>query len=195
MPAVEAAGFEARLAPGESLRTGPADAPDGTDGSAGGSRGELRLSVEGMTCASCSGAVRRALEVVPGVQSAAVSLATNSAIVRLMPAQALSGAGDATDGARQVGTRGAITLRHLVQVVEAAGFEAGPAGGSSEERLEAAAREHNVALWGWASRLAIAACLAVPVFVLSMIPMDTAAGRVLYRGCFGLDRLPVGHVV
>jgi Cu+-exporting ATPase len=40
------------------------------------------LNVEGMTCASCSGRVEKALKKVPGVLSASVNLATNQAVVR-----------------------------------------------------------------------------------------------------------------
>ncbi len=39
----------------------------------------LSLPVEGMTCASCVGRVERALKAVPGVQTAAVNLATERA--------------------------------------------------------------------------------------------------------------------
>ena len=42
---------------------------------------ELDLSIGGMTCATCSGRVERALRKVPGVQSATVNLATESARV------------------------------------------------------------------------------------------------------------------
>jgi Cu+-exporting ATPase len=40
------------------------------------------LAVEGMTCASCSGRVERALRKVPGVLEASVNLATNEAQIR-----------------------------------------------------------------------------------------------------------------
>ena len=43
----------------------------------------LQLPVEGMTCASCSARVERALRKVPGVQEVSVNLATESAAVRL----------------------------------------------------------------------------------------------------------------
>ncbi len=39
----------------------------------------ISLSVEGMTCASCVGRVERALKATPGVTSAAVNLATETA--------------------------------------------------------------------------------------------------------------------
>ena len=41
----------------------------------------VELAVEGMTCASCVGRVERALQAVPGVQSAVVNLATGSTMV------------------------------------------------------------------------------------------------------------------
>ncbi|MCW5619597.1 MAG: copper-translocating P-type ATPase [Burkholderiales bacterium] len=41
----------------------------------------LRLQIEGMTCASCVGRVEKALQAVPGVQSASVNLATEQADV------------------------------------------------------------------------------------------------------------------
>ncbi|MDO4264800.1 MAG: heavy metal-associated domain-containing protein, partial [Deinococcus sp.] len=47
---------------------------------------ELRLPVEGMTCAACSGRVERALQKVPGVEAASVNLATEAASVRYDPA-------------------------------------------------------------------------------------------------------------
>jgi P-type Cu+ transporter len=46
---------------------------------------ELDLAIGGMTCASCSGRVERALRKVPGVQEASVNLATESARVRFAP--------------------------------------------------------------------------------------------------------------
>lgn len=40
-----------------------------------------RLDVQGMTCGHCSAAVKRALEAVPGVESASVDLEAGSATV------------------------------------------------------------------------------------------------------------------
>lgn len=45
--------------------------------------GALRLRIEGMTCASCVGRVERAIRAVPGVEAAAVNLATETAEVHL----------------------------------------------------------------------------------------------------------------
>ncbi|MCC6520343.1 MAG: heavy-metal-associated domain-containing protein, partial [Tabrizicola sp.] len=41
----------------------------------------LSLSITGMSCASCVGRVERALKAVPGVTTAAVNLATETAEV------------------------------------------------------------------------------------------------------------------
>ena len=62
----------------------------------------LRLEVRGMSCGNCSAAVTRALEAVPGVKKARVSLDPGRAEVK----------GKALDGAA------------LVRAVEDAGFEA-----------------------------------------------------------------------
>ena len=71
--AIEKAGYGARLS-----------RPSGSDEGAGG--GEVALSVEGMTCASCVNRVEKALLKVPGVESAAVNLATEKAHVIVGPA-------------------------------------------------------------------------------------------------------------
>ena len=44
---------------------------------------EMRLSVEGMTCASCVGRVEKALKAMPGVETASVNLASETAVVEL----------------------------------------------------------------------------------------------------------------
>ena len=45
---------------------------------------EVRLDIEGMTCASCAGRVEKALMKVPGVLTASVNLATERATVRAL---------------------------------------------------------------------------------------------------------------
>lgn len=67
--------------------------------------GSFELSVEGMTCASCVGRVERVLKKVPGVQDAAVNLATEKASLTVDdPAQA------------------AIILPQAVAAIEKAGY-------------------------------------------------------------------------
>lgn len=68
-------------------------------GSAGGPLVELRLPIQGMTCASCVRRVEKRLSAVPGVVAAEVNLATEQATVRAeasLPIQALKDAVEAT---------------------------------------------------------------------------------------------------
>ena len=60
----------------------------------------LRLSVEGMTCAACSSRLERVLQKRPGVESASVSLAGNTALVTFDQALAPS---DIVDAIAQAG--------------------------------------------------------------------------------------------
>ena len=48
----------------------------------------IQLKIDGMMCDACVGHVTRALQALPGVESAAVSLADNQAQVAYDPAQA-----------------------------------------------------------------------------------------------------------
>lgn len=79
---------------------------------------EQALDIEGMTCASCVRRVERKLQQVPGVQTAAVNLATERAMVRFDPAQ--------------------VEVPQLVRAVEAAGYTAQvpTAGRATEIRLD-----------------------------------------------------------
>ncbi|KAL4423767.1 hypothetical protein ABPG75_001068 [Micractinium tetrahymenae] len=104
--AVEACGFGARLV--SRKREGPSDGVC-----------TVKLDVRGMHCSACSSAVEAALQAVPGVQSAAVSLAVQQAEVRYN-AGTVAGAGGS----------GLSIEQQLVAAVEDCGFEAsviGPA--------------------------------------------------------------------
>jgi len=61
---------------------------------------DIRLPIEGMTCASCVLRVEKALRSLPGVESAAVNLATEEATVR---ASGAVGAGQLVDVVRRAG--------------------------------------------------------------------------------------------
>jgi len=108
---------------------------------------EIRLRIEGMTCAACVSRVERALRRVEGVQEAVVNLATESATVHA----------DAQ----------LVTVQRLVQAVETAGYLAQPVSAESpspmpSERTQAELRSAS-------RRLLASAVLTLPVFVLSMI--------------------------
>lgn len=63
--------------------------------------GQVKLHISGMTCGHCVGAVKKALQAVPGVESADVSLERKEGVVR-----------------------GTASLERLVQAVEEEGYEA-----------------------------------------------------------------------
>ncbi len=73
---------------------------------------EIVLPIEGMTCASCVNRIERFLKKTPGVEEAAVNLATERATVLVDP-----------------GTAG---RDELVRAVEAAGYEVRPEAAAAE---------------------------------------------------------------
>ncbi|MDO5083532.1 MAG: heavy metal translocating P-type ATPase [Arachnia propionica] len=99
---------------------------------------EISLDLEGMTCAACANRIEKKLNKVDGV-TATVNYATERAQV-LAP-------------------RG-VTVQDLIQVVQAAGYDARP---TAEEPRE----ERAEVLW---PRLRLAFLLAVPVIAVSMVP-------------------------
>ena len=105
------------------------------------------LDVTGMSCASCVSRVQQALEAVPGVESAAVNLATGQARVALLDER--------------------LPEADLARVVQAAGYEATPhrddAEGGDRERSRRA-RE----LGQLRRALILAAALTLPVVILDM---------------------------
>jgi Cu+-exporting ATPase len=120
------------------------------DGAVTAEREELRLDLEGMTCASCAARIERKLNKLEGVE-ATVNFATEQATVRCDPS---------------------LTAAELVEAVESIGYGASPVapdhlshGGDSE-----AARHHDEALEKLQSRLIVAIVLSIPVALLAMIP-------------------------
>ncbi|MCU0899778.1 MAG: cadmium-translocating P-type ATPase [Cypionkella sp.] len=101
---------------------------------------QITLSVEGMTCAACTGRVERVLRSQPGVLEASANLALRRADVRVVEG------GDA---------------RALAAAVTRAGFAAAPVSEARPPSPEAEAR----ALWRDA---ALAGALTLPVFVTEM---------------------------
>ncbi|MFW5654913.1 MAG: heavy metal translocating P-type ATPase, partial [Roseicyclus sp.] len=101
------------------------------------------LAVEGMTCAGCVGGVERALLSVPGVASAHVNLATGTAVVT-----------------------GTAAVDDLVAAVASKGKTARALGGDAPPADQGARREAEACLLK--RRVALAALLTLPVFVLEM---------------------------
>src|SRR5262245_8204324 len=103
---------------------------------------EVRLDLEGMTCASCAARIERALNKLDGVE-ATVNLATAQATVTAPPS---------------------VSVEDLVGAVEAAGYGARAA---APAHASAAQGEPAVSV---GRRLVLAAALSVPVVLLAMVP-------------------------
>ncbi|MEM7257191.1 MAG: heavy metal translocating P-type ATPase [Pseudomonadota bacterium] len=105
----------------------------------------VTLSIENMSCASCVGRVEQSLATVPGVRSVVVNLAAETATVELI--------------------EGAAELAAVAQAATTAGYPAqlqqAATAGSGVER-----KAHEAKLLF--RRVAIAAALTIPVFILEM---------------------------
>ncbi len=112
-------------------------------------REELRLDLEGMTCASCVARIERKLNGLEGVE-ATVNFATEQATVRHDPS---------------------VTAEDLVAAVGAAGYRARPA--TPAQRGE---HHHDEPVTVLRRRLAVAVVLTVPVALLTMLPPLQFAG-------------------
>ncbi|MEN9934796.1 MAG: hypothetical protein RLZZ387_1375 [Chloroflexota bacterium] len=110
---------------------------------------QIEFPVTGMTCASCSSRVEKALRKVPGVLDASVNLAAEHATVTYVPSTA--GWGE---------IRGAV---------ERAGYgviETAEASGADAEDIEAAARARDLA--DKRRKLTVGVLFSLPLFALSM---------------------------
>ena len=103
----------------------------------------VTLSVEKMHCGSCVGRVNRALSAVPGVETVAVNLATEQAVVT---------------------GKGAQLARAAIRAVVAAGYPARVAKDADFDTSEKRAAEANALR----QQVILASALALPVFVLEM---------------------------
>ena len=108
-------------------------------------RSRITLSVGSMSCASCVSRVEKALLAVPGVTSAAVNLAAETAVVEFID--------------------GAVSPAEIAAAITAAGYPARPMeedSGPSRTERRAEEAEHL------RRNLILAAILTLPVFVLEM---------------------------
>jgi Cu+-exporting ATPase len=100
---------------------------------------ELRLDLEGMTCASCAARIEKTLNRLDGVE-ATVNFATEQATVHRDPA---------------------VSVEALVGAVEAAGYDAHVAGGAHHH--------HDEPVATLTQRLSLAVLLTVPVALIAMV--------------------------
>jgi P-type Cu+ transporter len=105
----------------------------------------IDLKITGLSCASCVNRVESALKTVPGVLSADVNLARESARVGVTP--------------------GAVSVDDLAKAVRKAGYDAAPA--ASPAQREASHAHHDGAS---RSQLLLAIALTLPVVLMAMAP-------------------------
>jgi len=113
-------------------------------------RGDLRLQIEGMTCASCVAKVERALAAVPGVVAARVNFATERAAVQTQP-----------------GTEPRALEALLNAAVRRAGYKA-IAVRDEEGSTEAARDRRKAEANGWRWRWILGLALSAPVVAIEM---------------------------
>ena len=107
---------------------------------------EVTIPVGGMTCASCSAAVERALKKLPGVKNASVNLATEKAFVNYDP--------------------GTVRLSELKQAIQKAGYEPLAIDTSASVDAHKAAKEREIrVLW---TKFAVSAAFAIPLLYVAM---------------------------
>ena len=118
------------------------------------------LAISGMTCASCTGRVEKALAAVPGVHRAEVNLATEHATVD--------------------GTAGLLRPAALIEAVQDAGYDATLLTGDADQLRSAeaadAARLHRLFLQVLVAA-ALSAPLTLPMFGVAIAGWPAAAAR------------------
>ncbi len=134
------------------------------------------LRIEGMTCGNCARHVTEALQSVPGVQSASVTLQTEQALVRW------------TSDAR-------AEPQELVRAVKEAGYDAQPITPAGSESKPGSVEDWNLNLWlgvlvtvllmigEWVLRLGFQPWFRWMSFVLAGI-VQIVAGAAFYRGAW-----------
>ena len=118
---------------------------------------ELRLDLEGMTCASCAARIEKQLNKLDGVD-ASVNFATEKATVRCDPS---------------------VTVDALVGVVESAGYHAHPSAPAHEMRARHAGGghdHHDEPVGVLHRRLVVATVLTAPLALLAMVQPLQFAG-------------------
>jgi len=141
----------------------------------------LRLSITGMTCASCAGRVERALARVPGVAAVAVNLATEQALVT-----------------------GPVPPEALVAAVETAGYGATPVADDGPAKAPAGPSAAPVLLACLLTMPLLLPMLLAPFGVEVMLPAGIALalaapiqlwlGRHFYRSAWAALRAGVGSM-
>jgi len=125
-----------------------------------------KLEISSMNCASCVGRVERALQEIDGIESVAVNLATESALVQLSKP---------------------VPLQEFAQVLEKAGYplKKRAAGADAAESTALRTAERAEQLQTLQRDLLLAALLTLPVVILEMGSHLIPAFRELVHGALG----------
>ena len=146
--AVKSAGFEATLL----SRSESGDAPSGSEPQR--SHATVQLGITGMTCSSCQAVIERSLARMPGVSSAVVNLAAETATVEYDPA--------------------GVSVDELIGAIKDAGYDALVVPPAEEVEGESARDLQKEAQARHTRRqrnlLVFSASLAVPAFLFTMVP-------------------------
>ncbi|KAI9509782.1 heavy metal translocatin [Russula earlei] len=108
---------------------------------------EINLRIYGMTCSSCTSTVETELGKIPGINTVAVSLATETANITF--------------------DRGLISPREMVERVEELGFDAMLSDQQDATQLRSLTRAKEIQ--EWRLRFLWSVAFALPVFFISMI--------------------------
>lgn len=106
----------------------------------------IRLSIEGMSCASCAGRVDKALNGLEGVEDASVNLASDSA---------------------EVTYSDSVSIDDLIKAVKGAGYDAHEVVDRDKQMREQREQQANE-MRSLKQQLWLAALLTLPVFILAM---------------------------
>ncbi|KAF0696119.1 Aste57867_13095 [Aphanomyces stellatus] len=106
-------------------------------------KGQVTLTVAGMTCNSCANSVETALRTTPGVLSAVVNFATESATIKF--------------DSKTIG------IRSLVEVVEGIGYDAAVATGNA---IVQTSDNRQVEIAMWKSKFFIALLFTFPIMLM-----------------------------
>lgn len=133
---------------------------------------EITLRIYGMTCSSCTSTVETELGKMPGVNSVAVALATETA--------------------RVVFDRGIVGPREMVERVEELGFDAMLSDQQDATQLRSLTRTKEIQEWKTRFRWSVA--FALPVFFISMIAPHIPLLRSVVNFNI-IPGIPLGHLL
>ncbi|NBC30939.1 MAG: HAD-IC family P-type ATPase, partial [Spirochaetes bacterium] len=133
-----------------------------------------QLQIEGMHCASCVAAVEKSLKGVPGVESASVNLATESATVKY--------SGDA------------VQVDDLAAAVDKAGYQVASEAGDGSRDMDSELEKDEQKIAGARRRMWTAWGITIPIILL-MLPEMIFGYRFLGEVGYPLGMLLLGAAV